>query len=125
MSLSQEIKELSIKVEFEMLAQINKFGDQRHPSFKSYLDGDVIAPELRAQHYGMPHESEARDDCERAFAEGRPTYAHVFLEEVSEAIGAATDADLEKELIQVAAVALNWIRAIRHNRANPTTGATA
>jgi hypothetical protein len=54
--------------------------------------------------------------CDRATAAGRVTWAHVLEEEVSEVL-AETDAELLRaELVQVAAVAVQWIEALDRRR---------
>lgn len=122
MSLSQELKELGYKVELECLAQIRKWGEQDHPSFPPVFDKVDVSH--RADYYGVPHEDDAKRHCQSAFEVGVPTYGHIFLEEVAEVFGTTNASDLEDELIQVAAVALNWIRAIRRRR-NTTQEQTA
>lgn len=54
-----------------------------------------------------------RELCERAFREGRGTWAHILLEEVAEACDETDPAALRTELIQVAAVCVRWARALR------------
>jgi hypothetical protein len=58
-----------------------------------------------------------RHVCERAFREGRGTWAHVLLEEVAEAIDETDPDRLRAELIQVAAVAVRWSRRLRLRQA--------
>lgn len=48
-----------------------------------------------------------RLQCQQAFAEGRGTWRHILDEEVAEAY-AETGAELSTELVQVAAVAVQW-----------------
>ncbi len=52
--------------------------------------------------------------CQRAFAEGRGTWRHILDEEVAEAYAETGDA-LSEELVQVAAVAVQW-RAAQQRR---------
>lgn len=44
---------------------------------------------------------------------GKPTFVHVLLEEMAEAFEQDDLTRLEEELIQVAAVAVNWVEKIR------------
>ncbi|MEV7425178.1 hypothetical protein [Streptomyces sp. NPDC091212] len=53
-----------------------------------------------------------REDCDRAFAAGRGTYRHVFLEEVFEAMAESDSAKLRAELIQAIAVGVKWVEGI-------------
>ena len=75
--------------------------------------------------YGLPDEATARAACQEAFREGAGTCAHLLVEEVSEAIAAAHDgpAALRKELVQVAAVATQWIEAIDRRLARAAVAA--
>lgn len=68
-----------------------------------------------AQEYEIPTSSRAKFMTDTAFGRGRGTWAHILVEEVAEAIEAATtgaSADLRTELLQVAAVAMRWIDTI-------------
>jgi hypothetical protein len=57
-----------------------------------------------------------RHACQAAAATGECTWMHVLLEEVYEAL-AETDLDaLERELIQVAAVAVKWVEALERRQ---------
>jgi hypothetical protein len=53
-----------------------------------------------------------RRDCERAFQDGRGTWAHILDEEVAEALAESDPAKLRAELIQVAAVAVAWVEKL-------------
>ncbi|MEU7243392.1 hypothetical protein [Streptomyces sparsogenes] len=53
-----------------------------------------------------------RQACEEAFAEGRGTFRHVFLEEVFEAMAESDPVKLRAELIQAIAVGVKWIEAL-------------
>jgi hypothetical protein len=54
----------------------------------------------------------AKANCEAASRNGQTTYADIFIEEVAEALAESDQAKLREELIQVAAVALKWVRVI-------------
>lgn len=60
----------------------------------------------------------ARRECEHASETGRLSWRHVLVEEVAEALAEALAEDnparLRRELVQVAAVAVQWIQAIDH-----------
>lgn len=89
----------------ERIRQDLKWGVQNH------LDGT-----------GRPHSTHkpvrARRDCEMAFAAGRGTWRHIFIEEVAEAEAESDVARLREELIQVAAVAVAWVEAIDRRSAS-------
>jgi len=64
-----------------------------------------------AEHYQIPSADRAKWMCDHAFESGKGTFAHILVEEVAEAIEAATvdPGNLRAELVQVAAVAVKWI----------------
>lgn len=84
----------------ERIRQIQRFGIQNH------RDQDPDA------HYGGFSEAVARERCDRAFHEGRGTWAHILAEEMAEAMDAKSDQERRTELIQLAAVAIAWAEAI-------------
>lgn len=83
-----------------------KFGVQNHPD----LPKGAKHP---CAFFGLPTADAARLHCEDAFKRGTGSYAHVLVEEVSEAIEDAHDpVKLRAELVQVAAVAVAWVEKI-------------
>lgn len=58
----------------------------------------------------------AKYRCDKAHVDGLLTHAHVFDEECCEVLAATNDYDIEKELIQVMAVAAKWCEDIRRRR---------
>lgn len=65
-------------------------------------------PDLRSQlHCTFAQDLEA--SCRRANDRGEPTWATVLGEEFGEVLHAAYGPDLRKELLQLAAVCVNWI----------------
>ena len=86
----------------EIGRQDAKWGDQsRHP------DGTQRAEDVFVANY-------TRGETQTAFAEGRGTWRHILDEEVAEAYAETGDA-LSEELVQVAAVAVQW-RAAQQRR---------
>lgn len=96
-----------------------KWGVQNHPDlpvrWKGMLPGHVARLLL------VPTAEEGRLLCEfESDVMKQPTYSHILVEEVAEAIHEAAVGDqdkLEQELIQVAAVATAWVECIRRRRA--------
>jgi hypothetical protein len=86
-------------VDIERLAQLAKFGDQKHP------DGTGSAVQAAEA-------DKARAGCQAAFARGEGTWMHVLVEEVFEALAESDLVQLRAELVQVAAVAAAWVRDI-------------
>jgi hypothetical protein len=64
-----------------------------------------------------------RTECERAAAEGRMTWRHILLEEVAEALAEDEPHRIRGELVQTAAVAVQWLQAIDQRPAGRTSAA--
>lgn len=99
----------------ERARQDAKWGVQNHPDLPPWKEA-IAEP---CAWFGIPEADEARQACESAFKNGRGSYAHIFVEEVCEAIEAAPDpVKLREELIQVAAVAVAWVECIDRRNAS-------
>jgi hypothetical protein len=79
--------------------QHKQWGEQNHPDGTGGKRAELDA-------------EDARRRCERAFAEGGGTWRHLLAEEVAEAFAETDPAKLRAELIQVAALACQWVEAI-------------
>lgn len=105
------------QVRAERGRQDAKWGVQDHPSVDPVLmqrDGGC-EPERMASEYEIPTEPRAKALCEMAARAGRCTFAHIAVEELAEAVAAATaagEASCRAELVQLAAVVVAWIEAI-------------
>lgn len=106
----------------ERARQDAKWGEQNHPDVDRILTeraGGCI-PTRMAEEYGIPSTWRARAECQRSAKAGQCTWAHIAVEELCEAVEAATDAQqgrkpisaLRQELVQLAAVVVAWIEAI-------------
>lgn len=86
------------EVAAERRRQDSRWGEQNHPdgTGDAYTDDAALA----------------RKECERAADNGDLTWRHILLEEVAEAMAEREPADLRRELIQVAAVAVAWAEAL-------------
>jgi len=86
------------EVAAERRRQDGQWGEQNHPdgTGDAYTDDAALA----------------RKECERAADNGDLTWRHILLEEVAEAMAEREPADLRRELIQVAAVAVAWAEAL-------------
>ncbi|PKL75449.1 MAG: hypothetical protein CVV27_15310 [Candidatus Melainabacteria bacterium HGW-Melainabacteria-1] len=88
-------REMMKRVDSERIRQDRKFGPQSHP------DGT-----------GMPSDYEmaqrARGFCDAAFASGQGTCRHILSEEFLEAMAESEPSKLQMELLELAAVAVNW-----------------
>jgi hypothetical protein len=84
----------------ELKRQDEKWGVQNHPSGTGGRLGEALAHTLR-------------EFCEQQHKDGVGTWADILAEEVGEAFGELEgDGRLRAELIQVAAVCLNWVSSI-------------
>lgn len=104
------------EVEDEIQRQDGKWGQQNHPDFDQVLLTRLggCTPQRMAEHYEIPSESRAKQGCQTYFGRGEGNWAWVLLEEFCEAVGACNDGKdrLREELVQVAAVTVQWIAAI-------------
>lgn len=106
----------------ERARQDAKWGEQNHPDVVRAHGALHVARSVArvCEEYGVPHPSRAKAECDGAARIGQCTWAHILVEEMAEAVEAATLAQLgrgplaalRKELVQVAAVAVSWIEAI-------------
>jgi hypothetical protein len=98
--VSAVTKAVLLEVQHERERQDAKWGEQNHPSFGP-LPPVFVTADL------------ARSMCEANHEAGFGSFADILLEEVAEAYEEQDDeAKLREELVQVAAVAVNWIEAI-------------
>lgn len=104
----------------ETTRQDAKWGEQNHP--------DGTGPELVPLPAGLEGLSAhslslwAREVTDMNAAEGSVTWRDILLEEVFEAIAEEDPARLRVELVQVAAVATQWVEAIDRRSTNQTDG---
>ena len=95
-------------VRAERKRQHARWGEQNHPNV-----GDSDLWRRSCHNLGRRLEAGARRRLT-----GPPTYEAILMEEVGEALQELSDdVSLEAELIQVAAVAVAWVEAIRRRRA--------
>jgi hypothetical protein len=104
--------DIAVEVLGERHRQDERWGEQNHP------DGTgpaVIVSGLPAL-AGVARLDNLRTwataDCDRAAAHGCVTWTHILLEEVLEALAEDDPGRLRAELIQVSAVAQQWVSAI-------------
>lgn len=93
-----------LDVDAELVRQDQLWGDQSHlpngtdPKFKELADI-------------------ARRNADGHHEQGSLTFADILFEEFYEALAETDEEKLEVELVQVAAVAAQWVKAIRTRRA--------
>ncbi|MGW0486190.1 hypothetical protein [Nonomuraea sp. NPDC003214] len=106
----------------ELAAQDATFGEQNHPDGTggAYRDsaGSIVGPNLAWRF---------RKECHDAAQAGTLTWRHILTEEVYEALAEDAPDRLAAELLQVAAVAIQWRRSIARRRtlAETPQGASA
>lgn len=84
----------------ERTRQQHKHGDQSHlPDGTGRMARSIDA-------------ANRRNECDRAVERGVVTFRHILAEEVAETFAETEAARLRAELVQVAAVAVQWIQAI-------------
>ncbi|EIU48432.1 hypothetical protein [Mycobacteroides abscessus] len=127
MTSTQEVLQL---IATERQRQQDKWGEQNHPNIDVddvQLFRETVArfpalpvPESFIEHvasrHNIPTANQARDTLQQLAAAGKATWGRILLEEFAEAIEAAALAAIDKgpienlrtELIQVAAVAVQW-----------------
>jgi len=89
----------------EVARQDAKYGDVRS---LPYVPKQMHVDAFRNYSLMITSEANAKSMCERHSKDGTITWSHVLIEEVAEAIEAKSDYEMMEELIQVAAVAINW-----------------
>ena len=93
--------------------QDTKWGEQNHPDLNPGLAGEV--PAAVRLFYGLRPTAFLRDDVEADAESGTSNWLAIALEELGEAIDeaiAGDDTALRTELIQLAAVFIQWVQAI-------------
>jgi len=111
---------ISLEVQDERCKQLEKWGVQDHPSV--FSDAGFCNVGFDNMHmceaYGLPSEDEAKFQCQTAEDKKELTWAHIAVEEMSEAVNAKTPKLMREELVQLAAVVESWIDSIDRNELN-------
>ena len=110
--------EVMMEVAAERTRQDAKWGEQNHPNGtggKTTPVAEIVRGRANAivnRHYALGLALQAKSATDRHAKEGTLTFADILLEEVFEALAEADPAKLRAELVQVAAVAAQWVEAI-------------
>lgn len=104
-------------IQLELLRQVQKWGEQNHPDCDPVLMGRPggASPECIAEELEIPTAERAKFICDTLHKRGEDNWSAILVEEVAEAVEAGALGDmaaLKKELIQVAAVAVQWLMAL-------------
>lgn len=101
------------EVEFECERIKEKWGEQDHPDISPAARFQPVRAVM--ERYHIPTSGEAKEWCEFRRDEGTMSWSDILIEELCEAVEEAAGGDegkLRSELVQVAAVAVQWINAI-------------
>lgn len=118
--------EIFAAIAAERARQDARWGEQNHDSVWGVVARHLVRPtEEMAEHYGVPTAAAAKAACERAARGGHIAWADILVEEVAEAIEAAVleqhdevaYEDVDRELVQIAAVCVSWMEARARRRA--------
>lgn len=108
-----------------------KWGQQNHPDLSPDLEdrlrelptGGPLNRDLRqsiaARYYGLPMAEDAKDRTDSDAHRGALSWVAIAAEELVEALEAAADGDeaaVRTEVVQLAAVAAQWVEAIDRRR---------
>lgn len=88
-----------------------KAQDDKHGDYNSKHQQQLLTV-ISREEYGLPSEANAKQRTDDAMMTEQLTFGHILTEELCEVIEAKDEAARREELIQVAAVALQWIEAI-------------
>lgn len=111
------------EIRIERQKQNEKWGEQNHACLDVVLlnRNRKASPERMCEEYEIPSENRAKQNCDNSFSQGRGTYAHIAVEEISEVISAFDIHKRREELIQLTAVCVAWIEKIDRNLLNGHT----
>ena len=107
-----------IEVLHERGHQTAKHGEQNHLPDGTGPDLDLavafVAGRITAEHLAEWAKARTKAASQNEGGDGSITFEHILTEEWAEALAESDPAKLRAELIQVAAVAVQWVEAIDH-----------
>jgi len=114
---TENINNILQLVNNEVVKQHEKWGVANQPSLDLTLLNrpNSCSPQRMCENYEIPSENRAKFLCELAFKSNTGTWAHIAVEELSEAISEFDAEKRKQELIQLAAVCISWIDSIDRN----------
>jgi hypothetical protein len=131
--MAAQLTEAARETAEERQRQDAKWGEQNHPDGTGPIEQPLFLDQILGAE-GWIHNTHAADELARVFTKqtnlaaeaDAVTWTDILLEEVFEALAESDPVRLRKELIQVAAVAQQWVEAIDRRAApvlvihNPT-----
>jgi hypothetical protein len=116
LGLAAQLTEAARETAEERDRQDAKWGEQNHPDGTGPTETPLLAPlrthSIDAHDPAWRIAAELTAQTDEAAAAGTVTWRDILLEETFEALAESDPARLRKELIQVAAVAQQWVEAI-------------
>lgn len=118
--MSEKTKQVLDEVAVERIRQTMKHGDQRHLPDGTGPTGRLVMDDVYLRRHGVGRADLAEwakgrtDAAAQQGGDGSVTFEHILTEEWAEAMAESNPARLRAELIQVAAVAVQWVEAIDH-----------
>ncbi|MBI1291837.1 hypothetical protein GC173_11425 [bacterium] len=109
-SLTEQELGIAEEAGAERRRQDAKWGKQSYPSIHPLLVGRW--PERICGEYEIPSPNRAQALCDGSAQAKKLTWSDILVEEIAEAVGAPSDADRRKELVQCLAVTMAWIADI-------------
>lgn len=103
--------------------QFEKWGEQNHPDGTG-PDGRLVMDDVYLRRHGVAWSDLAewaKARTARAADAGVVTYEHILTEEWAEAMAESDPERLRTELVQVAAVAVQWIELLDRRPSRPGT----
>lgn len=114
--MHNETEDVLIEVANERVRQDEKWGEQNHPNGTGKNWVDEIVPAFGWNDTPSDHAANlAKRATDRAALKKKLTWMDILREEVAEAFAETDSENLRMELIQVAAVAIQWVEAIDRN----------
>jgi|SRR5690606_38626611 len=113
--MSKELDQAFLDAVAEVNNQLTKWGEQNHPCLDQTLLNRErsCTPQRMCENYEIPSETRAKFLCQNAFEKNEGTYAHIAVEELSESISEFEPEKRYIEVIQLAAVCINWAAKIK------------
>lgn len=107
------------EIKFERIKQDKKWGVQNHPCLDPILLNKDTTPQRMCIEYEIPTENRARQLLELAIENGTLSYAHIALEEFTEAVSEFDIHKRRQEIVQLAAVLVAWVEKIDRDLQKP------
>lgn len=103
-------------IEVEKRRQIKLINESmNYPSIDLEFSRFNYSADKICKEYEVPSENRATMLRSVAFTRGRLSFAHLAVKELSDIISASNDVDRREEIVQLAAVCVQWIESLDRN----------